>query len=252
MREEELKGKYAKKHKVKIEADTTIHSAPVDIEPCVEPSHPKQEKTGDKRTKKNRFSMRKPDAFDVALYGLIIAFIGGGIYFLQLRVMQNQLEAMNAQLGLERPWVGPVGGSPLHFDATTKRFLGIDWRYQNGGRSPALHTRASVGFVSGPPYSALAEFNTPKLPDCANFPKDTEGGDVMIPGLEPPVIVLSVPPEINMDDVYSNKKGLFLIGCIYYTDTAMKKWYKTDVAEIFRPNFNLGAFQTLKWGNDAN
>lgn len=48
-------------------------------------------------------TIRRPDAFDVALHGLMIAFGVGLIYFLQLHTMQGQLNVMQED---ERPWVG--------------------------------------------------------------------------------------------------------------------------------------------------
>jgi hypothetical protein len=54
----------------------------------------------------NARSFRKPDAFDLALYGLILAAIAGVIYYLQLKTMQSQLDLAERQMRQDqRPWV---------------------------------------------------------------------------------------------------------------------------------------------------
>jgi hypothetical protein len=53
---------------------------------------------------------RKPDPFDVALYGLIVAAAVAVIYLLQLRVMDGQLDEMRQD---QRAWVGAGSGKLL-------------------------------------------------------------------------------------------------------------------------------------------
>lgn len=197
--------------------------------------------------------MSKPDATSIAIAGLFIALVGAYIYWRQLDAMQRQLAALEVQVDLERPWVGPVGPTPLSFDKTTKRLVGMEWKFQNGGRSPSLHEREYVRFVIGPSAKDATEKNFPKLAVCSDPPDKMEGGNMMIPGTPPPVVILNMSQEVKaaMDDVYAERKGLFIAGCIYYTDSAMQKWYKTDVTEIFIPNYGLGSFEMFKWGNDA-
>jgi hypothetical protein len=148
-----------------------------------------------------------------------------------------QLNVMNETLKLERPWVGPASGGDatrLLGDPITKILTGVDWRYQNGGRSPATHVMVSLKFDTGPRARDVTENTLPHASECDPEPTLKQGGILLVPGLFSPSARATVPPEIEplMGKVTDDKIGLYLIGCVWYTDTEMKKWYKTNVTEI--------------------
>lgn len=82
--------------------------------------------------------IRKPDPFDVANYGLLVAFAAALIYYLQLDTMRRQLSLMEADM---RPYVGldkivPQGVNPAN---NHEVILGT---LKNFGKNPAFQTDA--------------------------------------------------------------------------------------------------------------
>ena len=187
----------------------------------------------------------------IAILTLVLASTSIGYVI----VASCQLSVMSRTLDLERPWVGPASGgdaSRLLIDPNTKFLAGVDWRYQNGGRSPAIHVMSALKFEIGPRASDVTEKTLPHAIECDQEPSMGQGGILLVPSIFAPSSTAWVPDKIKpvMSDVYLDKVGLYLIGCVYYTDTEMKKWYKTDVTEVLHVGDRL-YFELTKWGNNA-
>ena len=76
-------------------------------------------------------------------------------------------------------------------------------------------------------------------------------GNVAIPGADNSfALTLNSDVTPSLDDVYAHKVGLYLAGCVDYSDSSRKPWYRTQVFELFIPSSALG-FITHTSGNDA-
>jgi hypothetical protein len=108
-------------------------------------------------------------------------------------------------------------------------------------------------FDTGPLAVDVTEHTLPHASECDQEPK-MEGGILLVPSLFAPSATAIVPPTItpSMKAVYDDKVGLYLIGCVWYTDTEMKKWYKTNVTEVWHVTGDRPYFEMTKWGNDAH
>jgi hypothetical protein len=159
-----LSGRQNHKHKRKNKKNTgaapaAIHEIPTSTE--VEETEPKSTFTEpDKQRKKRAVALpkiiRKPDPFDVALWGLIVTVIIAAIYFLQLRSMQQQGRSMQEQVIemqrqtaevrrqteiSERPWLSiepkPIWLSYVTYPTGKQAVLVIRFSVKNVGKSVA-------------------------------------------------------------------------------------------------------------------
>ena len=166
----------------------------------------------------------------IAILTLVIAATGFG-YVL---VAWCQLGVTSDTLKLERPWIGPTART-LNF-GPDKHLTAIGWHYQNGGRTVATRMRYNLEFKIGP--TEPTESNAPKSDECRKGELTGKEGSVAIPGTFDYLTPVGVPPEIekSMNDVYQGRVGLYIVGCIDYSDNARKSWYRTEVLELFLPN----------------
>ena len=149
-------------------------------------------------------------------------------------------------LKLERPWIGPtlrrVGVD------SNKRIKSVVWTFRNGGRSPAINMRWHLIFMIGPQFGG----EYPKATPCEKELPGTNGGVVVPNGDGEYPIDLGPQVRARLDDVYiDGKVRLFLVGCIDYSDTSRKPWYRTNVLEVLDPNPTGGTMAVLDTGNDA-
>lgn len=82
--------------------------------------------------------MRKPDPFDIALWGLFVAAVVGGIYYLQLVAMRGQLRIMNRS---ERAYVSVDAAEFRNYETDLPIAV---LKVSNQGHSPATNLRHQV------------------------------------------------------------------------------------------------------------
>jgi hypothetical protein len=166
-------------------------------------------------------------------------------------VASRQLGVMNDTLNLERPWIGPVSRTLVfdNSDPAKGHLKALGWHYRNGGRTVATRMRFNLEFKIGP--LEPTESTAPVSESCRKGELAGKEGNIAIPGDFDNYTPITVPPEIekSMDDIYQGKTGLYVVGCIDYSDAARKSWYRTEVLELFlpkNPNFWVPGF-----GNNA-
>ena len=204
----------------------------------------------------------------IAILTLIIAGsnIAYGVFF--YRQMNIMRDTLGLSLALERPWIGP-SGHVLSTYGPTQREEGrpIDWkmnrlvrmqlRVQNGGRAPATKFRWHMLWKVGDVYDAVNENASTPLPTdevCDKGEMGSEyGAGVMMatPGVTT-YLPVYVSQEIlsRFDDVVRNKVGLYVVGCIDYSDSTGKPWYRTKVRMVLIPQ-DTEPLGMTRFGNEA-
>jgi hypothetical protein len=161
---------------------------------------------------------------------------------------------MSDTLKLERPWLG-ADQERMDISDSTKRVAYAWIRMKNGGRSPAVNMRFNAVFMIGealPVGRSVKRDELPKNSECANRIPGDEGnvvvpnGDVNLP--------VGFPREVasRLDDVYNRKVGLYIVGCVDYTDSSGKPKYRTNILMAMIPNLSGGTIVVLDIGNSAN
>ena|SRR5882724_4365242 len=186
-----------------------------------------------------------PQRIEAACAVLLVFITGTYTYF-----ACKQWSVMNDTLKLERPWVGPT---KREFYYSHNRMVGMDWHFQNGGRTPATRVRSDIEFRIGPIPEKLTQENRPKIQRCEDGElSDALGSFVAIPNVDSSYPIAPGPQVIAaLDDVYSNKVGLYLTGCVDYSDSSKINWYRTNVLETFHPTPQGGELAIAMFGNDA-
>jgi hypothetical protein len=206
---------------------------------------------------------RKDRHFIIQLAAVVVGGIVALIYFLQLIAMQGQLSVMKNTLKLERPWISSVRRRSLTdqvIDSVTnkpiKRLKGVEWYFQNGGRSPATHMRINLVVKVGPPIPKTLDTPRTSLPvnnTCEKGELSGKFGDFTgVPGIadnsyEAPLESQDAPRA--MDIIERNERGLWLVGCVDYSDITEKPWFRTDVLEYYSPQTDTWALWAT--GNSA-
>jgi hypothetical protein len=167
--------------------------------------------------------------------------------------MNGQLATSNDTLALERPWIGTFR-QRLAFDKTDN-LQEAQTGIRNGGRSPAVNLRWYLDFYIGPADAAHASFeDMPKAEPCkSRLPG--EKGNIIVPNGESDLRVLLVPSvKDRLNDVFDKKVGLYLVGCVDYTDTSHKGAYRTNFLFRLIPNTitrKIVDITIMPVGNDA-
>jgi hypothetical protein len=195
-----------------------------------------------------------------------IAALSTGVYTV---FAMGQWRIMHDTLALERPWVAASGhtvrtlgpaqppeGKPI--DWTNNHLIGVQVHVVNGGRTPATKLRWHMLFKIGDTYDAANETATTKLPTdlvCDQGELGPEfGAGIMLPSPEHYAnFPVYVSPEIfkKLDpNVYVNKVGLYIVGCIDYSDSSGKPWYRTNVRFAFSP-YEQNPIAVTRYGNEA-
>jgi len=158
-----------------------------------------------------------------------------------------QWSVMSNTLALERPWIGPTARTLVPSQNGQLRAVG--WHYQNGGRTVATRMRFNLEFKIGP--TEPTESNAPISEECRKGELPGKEGNIAIPGSFDYLTPIAVSPEIakSMDAVYQGKVGLYIVGCVDYSDTARRTWYRTEVLELFLPK--APNFWAPPFGNDS-
>jgi len=166
---------------------------------------------------------------------------------------RDQWSVMRDTLKLERPWIGQVK-QRLDINPATNRVDAAALYVRNGGRSPAINIRYYLKFMIGPVRHGQ-EIQNNELPKATPCEKELpgQGGNVIVPNGEAE-FPAGLAPQIlaRLDDIYSTpqKVGLYLVGCVDYTDTSEKPKYRTNFLLVIHPNSSEG-IAILDTGNDA-
>jgi hypothetical protein len=184
----------------------------------------------------------------VAIFTIVIAITG--IAYTSFAFLQWQ--TMHDTLSLERPWLGPTQRRPVLVDAKTGQIQAVYWNIRNGGRSPAINVHYNMVLMIGPilDFNQLDRNKYPKVTPCENR-LTGEQGNVLVPNSEIGIRV-AILPEVRarLSSVYSSTVGLYLVGCIDYSDTTKQARFRTNVLEYFDPS-PPGNLITPNMGNDA-
>lgn len=203
-----------------------------------------------------------------AVFTVAIAFatvVYAVVATLQWCVMRGQLSEMQATRQLERPWIGPVGRRLALRDKTDargnqrKEVIGAEWQMENGGHTTAVRTRFKLEVTDGPfqPDFSVRRDKLPKSEDCEKGElSDSFGSAVIVPGVKL-AFTAHISPELeNMlgedtvwDELANRKIGVWLVGCVDYSDATRKQWFRTNVLEYYNP-VDKG-FTVWPIGNDA-
>ena len=206
---------------------------------------PKGSSSGDQETAKELAGeFRTVEWIQIVING-VLAVIG----IIAICIYGGQLDVMKDTLALERPWIGPTARTIVP-RPEQGHIIALGWHYQNGGRAVATKIRQNLEFRIGPRPAALK--SAPFSDDCqkGELAQLEQGGNIAIPGGDY-IFPIDVSPEVakSMDDVYAEKVGLYLVGCVDYSDSGRKEWYRTEVLELFLPKQTN--FLVLPFGNNA-
>jgi len=171
----------------------------------------------------------------------------------------RQLKIMSNTFGLERPWIGPTGRKDVVASITdpitkkaSKTFEGLEWHFQNGGRSPAVHTRINIVVKMGPPMPTNLDIPRDSLPKNSECEKgelgDRFGDAVVIPGVTSYSFVAPLEGKTSQsfDEINPAKEDLWLVGCVDYSDGTSEPWFRTNVLEYMTSD---GTFAIWMTGN---
>jgi hypothetical protein len=157
----------------------------------------------------------------------------------------------------ERAWIGPTEIVPSFAAGTPIPYV-VDVKYIDAGRSPATKVRNILRLRTGDPIptptSGALSVVGPVLPECSDDKKPlTEGeGVLVIPNVPHGIEVnpeADVGKPIPMQQIANNQLGLYLTGCIDYTDE-FGVWHRTHVCKYWsRHNPNI--FFACQNGNSA-
>jgi hypothetical protein len=196
----------------------------------------------------------------IAILTLVIAGTGIGYDI----VASKQLSVMNDTLKLERPWIGAVGRKKSGYQeidpktgVQTGKFIwtGVQWMYQNGGHTVATRTGSSIQANLGPPIPKTLDVPRDTLPKNDTCEKgrlsEFHGAFTVPPGVSNSFIAPFVDQEIrdSLDKIRRNEVGLWIVGCVDYSDDTLTPWFRTNVLEYYHPQDDT--FAQWPIGNDA-
>jgi hypothetical protein len=178
----------------------------------------------------------------------------------------NQMGIMKDTLALERPWLGPSGtvsrslgakqppsGQPI--DWQKNKLVGMAARIQNGGRNPGTNVRWHMLFKLGKPYNAAEETSNYGLPTddvCDKGELSSNYGSGTIMGGVITELPVWIPKDIGEKGptIFSKGVGLYIVGCLDYSDTTFKSWYRTNMRWVFNPS-GPEPFVMTRFGNES-
>jgi hypothetical protein len=204
----------------------------------------------------------------IAILTLVIALSNIAYGWFSYRQMNIMRDSLGLSLAMERPWIGPNGhvistlgpsqppeGRPI--DWKKNRLIKMELRIQNGGRAPATKFRWHMLWKIGDVYDAVNETASTPLPrdevcDKGEMGSEYGAGVIMAtPGVVT-VLPVYVSQEIldRFEDVINNKVGLYVVGCLDYSDSTGAPWYRTKVRMTFIPKDSEPLGMT-RFGNEA-
>lgn len=151
----------------------------------------------------------------------------------------------------ERPWIGPISRT-LNSVEETGKFHSLEWRFTNGGKSPAINVRFNLNLYVGEriPPGDPAQIKIPEVSLCSSSkPLPGEGAGPVIPGV-PQTFAAYAPQNVvdSTESIKANKIGLYFVGCVDY-EGPIGKDYRTWVCEYFEPT--AGVFRACHRSSGA-
>jgi hypothetical protein len=203
---------------------------------------------------------RKPDPFDVALWGLAVTFAIAVIYYLQLRSMQDTVELSRQAIELsrkamevdQRPWLSVQAApqSALSFVNGKQAVIGMTFSIKNVGKSVARDVQVDSRMFAtdtGIPVALDASQNQRNLCDHPQ-PVPSFGTFDVFPSAEPVEVIqdISVLPSAIASKAASatgDEKhsfvSFYIVGCVTYhfsfgTDIHQTRFAYHLMGPIFR------------------
>jgi hypothetical protein len=142
-----LSGRHKGKQKAKKKHHTAASATTPDIQPKTgvakeQPSESKTAATGKSETDMKHRFIRKPDPFDLALWGFFVGLVVAGIYYLQLRSMQDSVDLARKALQIDqRAWLKPT--IPNYFPFTGAS-IPADVQITNIGKTVATNVTGKI------------------------------------------------------------------------------------------------------------
>jgi hypothetical protein len=198
----------------------------------------------------------------------VLIFLASAAYTV---VALKQWSVMHDTLALERPWISEKGyvnqiAAPKEA-APPKEGTLIDWskygvagvqlRVLNGGRTPASKVRWHAELVAGPVYDGVKETKFSGLPtdevcDKGELSSDY-GAGIMLPTTEP-VNYFSIYPSKEIvqhgPEILRGALGMYIVGCIDYSDSSGQPWYRSRIRMAFTPR-QIDPWVLTRFGNEA-
>jgi hypothetical protein len=194
----------------------------------------------------------------IAMLTLVIALTSIGYVF----VASKQLGAMKDTLKLERPWIGPTGRKLDVMNTANSqgkqisRLAGVDWYFQNGGRSAATQTRINIVIKLGPQTPETVFMPRDQLPKnaaCEKGELDSSFGNFTVIPAIPNTSFHAIFADSNIpssiEELQARGQNLWLVGCVDYSDSSLRPWFRTNVLEYWDAKTN--SFALWQTGNDA-
>jgi hypothetical protein len=201
-----------------------------------EPSHTPEEPTNDEENM-NWKLFQKPDPFDVAVYGLVIAFLVAVVYFLQLRAMLNSNDINRESLqSVQRAFIAYRGMEKRRGKQGDVMLWEFSPTYENSGTTPALAAVSVFSYGEGGGILPEEEFRegrlgVGKLPVSTVAPKATQPAERQLLQ-ESYVFGSPLGDDLgNFPDVHP-KSNLYFWGWMTYRDVF--RGTKTHLTEFCR------------------
>jgi hypothetical protein len=164
-------------------------------------------------------------------------------------------DTLKFQVASERPWIGPTKAGPTYsLSDPAKKTNGFKIELLNAGRSPATNVAINLKWFIGPPLPEQGDpRNLPRSDDCDKGPL-LQGHTFLIPNI-PLDHIEDFPPYVlaSREEIYANRKGLYLVGCIDYFGPSGQERYRTNISEKLMSG--KGKVPDMLWltdtGNDA-
>ena len=166
------------------------------------------------------------------------------------RLAKATEDANKLSLVDNRPWIG-TGATDAPRD-NQGDLQGAGLVVLNGGRTPAVHVSMNLFFKLGEPLPDYGDPKAfPRVVECSNQRRNVSS-TVLLPGV-PLKKLMSLADfgidQKQMNDVNAGRQGLYLLGCIDYSDASDKRKYRTYVTKKYVPANQY--FSATESGNDA-
>jgi hypothetical protein len=135
----------------------------------------------------------------------------------------------------ERPWIAPLGISRHRLEANQPFSFTLESR--NTGKSPGFSFHSFVEGVQGnPPHDDVQRMTFPENNLCDNLPAPPPDGPMILPGAGYAMDYGSdlLPEPVQFEAIHSGSVGLYILGCLRYTDT-FSKIHHTKFCYFYSP-----------------
>lgn len=216
----ELSGRHGKKHKSKPKQGNAPSAAIEKVQSSEQVAEAKPEQTLAQAQRQrpertaNMKSIRKPDPFDVALWGLVIAVGVGVIYYFQLLAMRDSITQQVHTIRVDqRAWVGlrtQLTDNPRLDLPPDNQELSIPIQVSNTGKTPAKDVKVIIINTYLRPITERQDF--PKGPGYAL----EIGYGIMMPNSPPQIVQITPTQEGKKVTMSPELRKVILDGTKYF------------------------------------